>query len=201
MHGIFAAVPYCIDLIGGYIETNDTVCRRSVRKRDPAGASDVQVNAAHRYRLFPPKPPFQLGCQPQLPKTRLLSISVILAHIQWGLIKVASASDRVPVVPAVVTMPVAGVPCAVAGWRQGPVPTVPQVAATHPAVVAANPHIASTGRRRDRLHERRRRRIDIDDRARHPRCNDAAGEYGGGGGAEQYQPSGRMDRVKLNECA
>ena len=28
VHGIFAAVPYCIDLIGGpYIETNDTVCK------------------------------------------------------------------------------------------------------------------------------------------------------------------------------
>ena len=28
VHGIFAAVPYCIDLIGGpYLETNDTVCK------------------------------------------------------------------------------------------------------------------------------------------------------------------------------
>ena len=28
VHGIFAAVPYCVDLIGGpYIETDDTVCR------------------------------------------------------------------------------------------------------------------------------------------------------------------------------
>ena len=28
VHGIFAAVPYCIDLIGGpYLETNDEVCR------------------------------------------------------------------------------------------------------------------------------------------------------------------------------
>ena len=28
VHGIFAAVPYCIDLIGGpYIETNDSVCK------------------------------------------------------------------------------------------------------------------------------------------------------------------------------
>ena len=28
VHGIFAAVPYCVDLIGGpYIETNDSVCR------------------------------------------------------------------------------------------------------------------------------------------------------------------------------
>lgn len=28
VHGIFAAVPYCVDLIGGpYIETNDEVCR------------------------------------------------------------------------------------------------------------------------------------------------------------------------------
>lgn len=28
VHGIFAAVPYCIDLIGGpYIETNDAVCK------------------------------------------------------------------------------------------------------------------------------------------------------------------------------
>ena len=28
VHGIFAAVPYCIDLIGGpYIETHDAVCK------------------------------------------------------------------------------------------------------------------------------------------------------------------------------
>ena len=28
MNGIFAAVPYCIDLIGGpYLETIDTVCK------------------------------------------------------------------------------------------------------------------------------------------------------------------------------
>ncbi len=28
VHGIFAAVPYCIDLIGGpYLETNDEVCK------------------------------------------------------------------------------------------------------------------------------------------------------------------------------
>ena len=28
VHGIFAAVPYCIDLIGGpYLETDDTVCK------------------------------------------------------------------------------------------------------------------------------------------------------------------------------
>ncbi len=28
VHGIFAAVPYCIDLIGGpYIETNEDVCK------------------------------------------------------------------------------------------------------------------------------------------------------------------------------
>jgi molybdopterin adenylyltransferase len=28
VHGIFAAVPYCLDLIGGpYVETNDTVCK------------------------------------------------------------------------------------------------------------------------------------------------------------------------------
>jgi len=28
VHGIFAAVPYCIDLIGGpYLETNDDVCK------------------------------------------------------------------------------------------------------------------------------------------------------------------------------
>ena len=28
VHGIFAAVPYCIDLIGGpYLETNDAVCK------------------------------------------------------------------------------------------------------------------------------------------------------------------------------
>jgi molybdopterin adenylyltransferase len=39
VHGIFAAVPYCIDLIGGrYLETNDAVCKAfrpksAVRKR------------------------------------------------------------------------------------------------------------------------------------------------------------------------
>jgi molybdopterin adenylyltransferase len=28
VHGIFAAVPYCLDLIGGpYVETNEAVCR------------------------------------------------------------------------------------------------------------------------------------------------------------------------------
>jgi len=28
VHGIFAAVPYCVDLIGGpYMETNDEVCK------------------------------------------------------------------------------------------------------------------------------------------------------------------------------
>ena len=28
VHGIFAAVPYCIDLIGGpYVETDDSVCK------------------------------------------------------------------------------------------------------------------------------------------------------------------------------
>ena len=28
VHGIFAAVPYCIDLIGGpYLETDDAVCK------------------------------------------------------------------------------------------------------------------------------------------------------------------------------
>ncbi|MFN5500497.1 MAG: molybdopterin adenylyltransferase, partial [Burkholderiales bacterium] len=28
VHGIFAAVPYCIDLIGGpYLETHDEVCK------------------------------------------------------------------------------------------------------------------------------------------------------------------------------
>ena len=28
VHGIFAAVPYCLDLIGGpYVVTNDTVCK------------------------------------------------------------------------------------------------------------------------------------------------------------------------------
>ena len=28
VHGVFAAIPYCIDLIGGpYIETDDTVCK------------------------------------------------------------------------------------------------------------------------------------------------------------------------------
>ncbi|MFN5699181.1 MAG: molybdopterin adenylyltransferase, partial [Betaproteobacteria bacterium] len=28
VHGIFAAVPYCIDLIGGpYLETDDSVCK------------------------------------------------------------------------------------------------------------------------------------------------------------------------------
>ncbi|GAB3630239.1 molybdopterin adenylyltransferase [Pandoraea terrae] len=41
--GIFAAVPYCIDLIGGpYIETNDAVCRafrpKSAQRPNKAGA-------------------------------------------------------------------------------------------------------------------------------------------------------------------
>ncbi len=28
VHGVFAAVPYCIDLIGGpYVETHEAVCR------------------------------------------------------------------------------------------------------------------------------------------------------------------------------
>jgi len=40
VHGIFAAVPYCIDLIGGpYIETDDTVCKafrpKSAMRRTP----------------------------------------------------------------------------------------------------------------------------------------------------------------------
>ena len=40
VHGIFAAVPYCIDLIGGpYIETHDAVCKAfrpksAIRKRE-----------------------------------------------------------------------------------------------------------------------------------------------------------------------
>jgi molybdopterin adenylyltransferase len=45
VHGIFAAVPYCIDLIGGpYIETNDAVCKAfrpksAIRpRRDPGAA-------------------------------------------------------------------------------------------------------------------------------------------------------------------
>jgi len=41
--GIFAAVPYCIDLIGGpYIETDPAVCRAFRPKsaqRPPAGAA------------------------------------------------------------------------------------------------------------------------------------------------------------------
>jgi molybdopterin adenylyltransferase len=42
VHGIFAAVPYCIDLIGGpYLETDDTVCAafrpKSARRPRPAG--------------------------------------------------------------------------------------------------------------------------------------------------------------------
>jgi len=41
VHGIFSAVPYCIDLIGGpYIETDDTVCkawRPKSAQRPPAG--------------------------------------------------------------------------------------------------------------------------------------------------------------------
>ena len=41
VHGIFAAVPYCIDLIGGpYLETNDAVCRAFRPK------SAVRVRAA-----------------------------------------------------------------------------------------------------------------------------------------------------------
>lgn len=43
VHGIFAAVPYCIDLIGGgYIETNDDVCKAFRPKnaiRPPASPS------------------------------------------------------------------------------------------------------------------------------------------------------------------
>jgi molybdopterin adenylyltransferase len=41
VHGIFAAVPYCIDLIGGpYIETNDAVCKafrpkNAIRQKQP----------------------------------------------------------------------------------------------------------------------------------------------------------------------
>ena len=41
VHGIFAAVPYCVDLIGGpYIETDDTVCkafRPKTAQRPPRG--------------------------------------------------------------------------------------------------------------------------------------------------------------------
>ncbi len=41
VHGIFAAVPYCVDLIGGpYIETDDTVCkafRPKSAQRPPRG--------------------------------------------------------------------------------------------------------------------------------------------------------------------
>jgi molybdopterin adenylyltransferase len=34
VHGIFAAVPYCVDLIGGpYIETNEAVCKAFRRRR------------------------------------------------------------------------------------------------------------------------------------------------------------------------
>jgi molybdopterin adenylyltransferase len=42
VHGIFAAVPYCVDLIGGpYIETNEAVCKAfrpksAIRKSKPA---------------------------------------------------------------------------------------------------------------------------------------------------------------------
>jgi molybdopterin adenylyltransferase len=44
VHGIFAAVPYCIDLIGGpYIETDDAVCKafrpKSALRPRPAGAT------------------------------------------------------------------------------------------------------------------------------------------------------------------
>jgi molybdopterin adenylyltransferase len=43
VHGIFAAVPYCIDLIGGpYLETDETVCRAFRPKsaqRTPRGSS------------------------------------------------------------------------------------------------------------------------------------------------------------------
>jgi molybdopterin adenylyltransferase len=42
VHGIFAAVPYCVDLIGGpYIETDAEVCaafRPKSAQRPPAGA-------------------------------------------------------------------------------------------------------------------------------------------------------------------
>jgi molybdopterin adenylyltransferase len=43
VHGIFAAIPYCVDLIGGaYIETNDEVCKAFRPKsavRPPRGAA------------------------------------------------------------------------------------------------------------------------------------------------------------------
>ena len=41
VHGIFAAIPYCIDLIGGpYLETNDSVCKafRPKSAQRPIGA-------------------------------------------------------------------------------------------------------------------------------------------------------------------
>jgi len=44
VHGIFAAVPYCIDLIGGpYIETNDAICKafrpkNAIRPAPPTSA-------------------------------------------------------------------------------------------------------------------------------------------------------------------
>ena len=43
VHGIFAAVPYCIDLIGGpYLETDEAVCKAFRPKsalRPPPGAA------------------------------------------------------------------------------------------------------------------------------------------------------------------
>jgi molybdopterin adenylyltransferase len=43
VHGIFAAVPYCVDLIGGpYVETNDEVCRAFRPKSAMRPARPVQ---------------------------------------------------------------------------------------------------------------------------------------------------------------
>ena len=49
MHGIFAAVPYCIDLIGGpYLETDEAVCKAFRPKSAAARASRADDAPAPR---------------------------------------------------------------------------------------------------------------------------------------------------------
>jgi molybdopterin adenylyltransferase len=45
VHGIFAAVPYCVDLIGGpYMETLDEVCKAFRPKRRSANADHLPTS-------------------------------------------------------------------------------------------------------------------------------------------------------------
>jgi molybdopterin adenylyltransferase len=54
VHGIFAAVPYCVDLIGGaYIETDEAVCKAF----RPKSAQRPRVGRAVTPRLDPPGGP------------------------------------------------------------------------------------------------------------------------------------------------